>query len=148
MTLETSRGARIASWVLQLATAAILAQTLFFKFTYAPETQWIFGEKLGVGRAGATATGLIELVCVVLLLVPRTAAAGALLSLGTMGGAVASHLFILGIESRNPQTGEGDGGALFALALGVAAMSLAVAFLRRNELRAIVAAVKARRSMA
>jgi LPXTG-motif cell wall-anchored protein len=148
MTPEISRGARIASWALQLATAAILAQTLFFKFTYAPETQWIFGEKLGVGRAGATATGIVELVCVILLLVPRTAALGALLSLGTMGGAIASHLAILGIESRNPQTGEGDGGALFALAIGVALMSLAIAFLRRGELRLFVAAVRARRSMA
>ena len=148
MTPEISRGARIASWVLQLATAAILAQTLYFKFTYAPETQWIFGEKLGVGRAGATATGLVELLCVLLLLVPRTTVIGSLLSLGTMGGAILSHLTILGIESRNPQTGQGDGGALFALALGVAVMALVITFLRRAELRAILAAIKARRSMA
>jgi len=129
-----TRAARIASWTLQLAAAAILAQTLFFKFTYAPETRWIFGDKLGVGRAGATATGIVELICVVLLLIPRTPVYGALLALATMGGAILSHLTILGIESRNPDTGAGDGGALFGLAIGVAVLSLAILAIRRRQL--------------
>ena len=126
--------ARMASWILQVGAAAILAQTLYFKFTYAPETQWIFGQKLGLGRAGATATGIVELICVILLLIPRTPVYGALLALATMGGAILSHLTILGIESRNPITGEGDGGALFALALGVAVLAIAIIALRRREL--------------
>lgn len=129
-----TRTARIASWILQIAAAAILAQTLFFKFTYAPETRWIFDEKLGVGRAGATATGIVELICVVLLLIPRTPVYGALLALATMGGAILSHLAILGIESRNPDTGAGDGGALFGLAVGVAIIAIAVILIRRREL--------------
>jgi len=133
-TVPMSRTARATSWILQIGAAAILAQTLFFKFTYAPETRWIFGEKLGVGRAGATATGVVELICVVLLLIPRTPLYGALLALGTMGGAIVSHLAILGIESRNPDTGAGDGGALFALAVGVAVASVVIIILRRREL--------------
>jgi uncharacterized membrane protein YphA (DoxX/SURF4 family) len=130
-----TRPARVTSWILQIAAAVILAQTLFFKFTYAPETRWIFGEKLGVGRLGATATGIVELLCVILLLIPRTPLYGALLALATMGGAIVSHLTILGIESRNPDTGASDGGALFGLALGVAVASLIIVLLRKREIR-------------
>src|SRR6185369_10241619 len=101
----------IVSWICQIAAAAILGQTLFFKLTYAPETQWIFGEKLHVGRAGATATAIVELICVVLLLIPRTAFYGAILAMMTMAGAIVSHLAILGIDVK------GDGGLLFYLAL-------------------------------
>jgi hypothetical protein len=36
--------------------------------------------------------GVIELVCVVLYLVPRTAVLGAILATGLFGGAIASHL--------------------------------------------------------
>src|SRR5262245_36451988 len=48
-------------------------------------------------RPAATAVGVIELICVVLLLVPRTAAPGALLSLLVIGGAIFTHLTSLGI---------------------------------------------------
>ena len=61
----------VISWAAQIIVAGILLQTLFFKFTYAPETQVIFAER--GGRAAATVVGLVELVCVVLLLLPRTA---------------------------------------------------------------------------
>ena len=129
----------VIAWACQIAAAAILAQTLFFKFTYAPETRWIFGDKLHVGRAGATLTGLVELACVILLLVPRTAVFGAMLSLMTMTGALLSHAFILGVESRNPVTGEGDGGFLFGLALTVLTLSIVIVAIRRGEIRIPVA---------
>ena len=72
------RSTRVVSWAAQLLVAGILAQTLSFKFIYAPETQAICA---GRGGRPAAAVGVAELVCVVLLLVPRTAALGALLSL-------------------------------------------------------------------
>jgi len=125
---------KLVSWIAQLGAAAILAQTLFFKFTWAPETQWIFDTKLHVGRAGATASGVAELVCVLLLLRARTAALGAALALGVMGGAVMSHLAVLGIEVIDPTTGQGDGGLLFGLALLVTALASIVAWLRRADL--------------
>ena len=59
---------RLVPWGFQIAVAAILAQTLFFKFTYAPETQVIFSGR--GGRPAATLVGLIELICAILLLVP------------------------------------------------------------------------------
>lgn len=117
----------MASWVAQVVVAAILGQTLFFKFTAAPESVWIF-TTLGLEPWGRIGSGLVELAAVGLLLVPGRAAWGALLALGVIAGAIGAHLTKLGIEVL------GDGGLLFGLALGVAAGSLLVLWLRRAEL--------------
>ncbi len=119
-------------WFTQLIVAIILAQTLYFKFTYAPETQSIF-ESRG-GRPAATVTGMVELLCVVLLLIPRTAAIGAVLSFAVIAGALFFHLTSLGIQVKNPATGESDGGLLFGLAVAVAIGSVIVLTLRWQEL--------------
>src|SRR5581483_10578410 len=124
--------ARIVPWVAQLGVAAVLAQTLFFKFTYAPETQIIFAER--GGRPAATLVGLVELVCVILLLIPRTAALGAALALLTISGAIFTHLTSLGIAVTDPTTGEGDGGLLFGLAVAVAVGSVVVLAHRWRQL--------------
>jgi uncharacterized membrane protein YphA (DoxX/SURF4 family) len=115
---------KVVPWAAQLVVAVVLAQTLFFKFTYAPETQVIFADR--GGRPAATAVGLAELLCVVLLLVPRTAALGAALSLLVISGAIFTHLTSLGIQVVDPATGEGDGGLLFGLAVLVAVGSAVV----------------------
>jgi hypothetical protein len=120
---------RFIVWGSKVVVAGILAQTLYFKFTYAPETRVIFGE-LG-GRPAATAVGLIELVCVVLLLVPTTGFAGAFLSLAVISGAIMTHLTRLGIEIVDPETRTSDGGLLFALAVTVAVGSLLILWLER-----------------
>ena len=120
------------SWGAQLGVAAILAQTLYFKFTYAPETQVIFADR--GGRPAATAVGIVELVCVALLLIPRTAAVGAVLSLLVIGGALFTHLTSLGIAVTDPATGESDGGLLFCLAVAVAVGSLVVLAVRWRQL--------------
>lgn len=120
----------IASWFLQLIAAGILAQTLFFKFSGAPESRYIF-TTLGVEPWGRIAAGLTELVAVVLLLVPRTLTLGALLALGVMTGAIGSHLTRLGIEVQN------DGGLLFALAVLVLACSFGILLLRRHQIPVI-----------
>jgi len=122
----------IIPWVAQIVVALILAQTLFFKFTYAPETQVIFASR--GGRPAATAVGIIELVCVVLLLLPRTAAVGAALSLLVIGGAIFTHLTSLCIQVVDPATGEGDGGLLFGLAVLVAIGSAVVLVFRWQQL--------------
>lgn len=96
--------------------AVILLQTLFFKFTGAAESIWIF-ETLGAEPVGRIGSGVIELFAAALLIMRPTAWMGALLALGTMTGAILSHLAILGIEVM------GDGGTLFALAVTVAVAS-------------------------
>src|SRR5687768_8397472 len=65
-----SRRAAILSWTLQIIAAAILAQTLFFKFAGAEESVHIF-RTLGLEPAGRIGSGVAELIAVVLLLTPR-----------------------------------------------------------------------------
>jgi len=114
-------------WIARIVAAVILLQTLFFKFTGAPESVFIFSE-LGVEPWGRIASGVVELIAAVLLLIPRTAALGALAALGVMGGAIMSHLAVLGIVVQD------DGGLLFGLALVVAACSAFALYYHRAEL--------------
>lgn len=102
----------IISWLLRIAAAVILLQTLYFKFTAHPESVELF-TKLGVEPWGRIGTGIIELIAAVLLLIPSTAVIGAALGLGLMSGAILSHIAVIGIESK------GDGGQLFMLAIVV-----------------------------
>lgn len=117
----------LVSWSLRIIAAIILLQTLFFKFSAHPESVALF-TKLGVEPWGRIATGVIELITAILLILPATKAFGALSAVGVMLGAIASHLFVVGIESAN------DGGQLFYLALLVLACSLVVLWLHRSEL--------------
>jgi putative oxidoreductase len=112
---------------LRLIAAAILLQTLFFKFTGAPESKYIFST-LGIEPWGRLFAGASELVASVLILIPATQFLGAAAALGIMLGALASHIFILGIEVQ------GDGGLLFALACVVTLASASILFLRREEI--------------
>lgn len=126
------RTRRIASWIGQVVVAVVLFQSLFFKFTYAAETQVIFGD-IG-GRLSATVVGVMELIAAALLLIPRTAAVGAVLAVGILAGAIFTHAALIGVVVVNPETGEGDGGTLFALAAGCFAVSAAIVWHRRAEL--------------
>ena len=115
------------SWALQIVVAAILLQTLFFKFTGAEESIYIFS-KVGAEPWGRYASGIAELVASTLLLVPGLTPLGALLALGVITGALASHLTVLGIEVK------GDGGLLFGLAVVVFVSSVAILAIRWREL--------------
>lgn len=119
---------RLTVWTLQVVAAAILLQTLRFKFTGAPIAVDIF-TRLGVEPWGRILTGVLELITGLLLLLPWTAVYGALLAAAIMLGAIASHVFVLGIVV------EGDGGSLFVLALIVLVFSAAIIGMRREELR-------------
>jgi putative oxidoreductase len=100
----------IFSWLLRIAAAVILLQTLYFKFTGHPESVELF-TKLGVEPWGRIGTGVIELIASILLLLPSTVFIGAALGVGLMAGAITSHLTVIGITSK------GDGGQLFMLAI-------------------------------
>jgi hypothetical protein len=116
-----------ASWALQLIVAGILLQTLFFKFTGAAESVYIFST-LGAEPWGRIGSGVIELIAAILLLVPATITVGAALALVAITGAIVGHLTVLGIEIR------GDGGLLFFLALTVLVASAGILLLRRGEI--------------
>jgi uncharacterized membrane protein YphA (DoxX/SURF4 family) len=100
----------VFAWILRLIVAIIFLQALYFKFTGAPESVYIFST-LGVEPYGRIGTGITELIAVILILIPRTTLLGAFIGFGVMIGAILSHLFVLGIEVQ------GDGGTLFILAL-------------------------------
>lgn len=125
-TMPTGK-AFFVSWGARLVAAFIMGQTLYFKFSGAPEPVWIF-ERLGVEPWGRYLTGTLEAVAVVLLLMPRTAGLGGLLTVGLMGGAVMSHVAILGIEVQD------DGGTLFAMAWVTLACGAVTAWLHRASL--------------
>ena len=80
-----------------LAASAILLQTLYFKFTAAPESVYIF-TALGMEPWGRIGVGLLELCIGLLLIFRKTSGWGALLGLGVITGALFAHLFVLGIE--------------------------------------------------
>ena len=85
-----SKAQTVISWLLQLAVAGILLQTLFFKFTGAEESVYIFS-KLGAEPWGRLGSGVIELIASLLLLVPATAPVGAIVTMGVMAGAIVSQ---------------------------------------------------------
>lgn len=144
-----SKFQKYTPWVLSLFIAFVFVQSLFFKFTNAPETQYIFGllnewgaNTLGIeglflvpGIFNQYVIGSAELIASALLLggliarKPILNALGALIALGTMTGAIFFHLFTpLGIEVQ------GDGGALFGMAVGIWFSSLVILYLRREAL--------------
>jgi hypothetical protein len=118
------------SWILQIVVAVVLLQTLFFKFTAAAESVYIFST-LGAEPWGRIGSGVVELIAAILLLLPATITVGAALALAVIVGAIVSHLTILGIEVQ------GDGGLLFFLALTVFVASAAILVIRRGEIPVI-----------
>lgn len=130
--MPLSRAQTITSWMLQLLVAAILLQTLFFKFTGAEESRYIF-TRLGMEPWGRIGTGVVELFAAAMLLYPATIPLGALLSLGVISGAIVGHLTKLGIVVVNSD-GTRDGGTLFVLAVIVFVASAAILFFRRRDI--------------
>ncbi len=115
------------SWAARLIAAVILLQTLYFKFTGAEESIYIF-TTVGMEPWGRIGSGIAELIASILLLWPRTVWIGATLSLGVISGAIFFHLTKLGIEVQ------GDGGLLFYLALIVLVCSALTLYLHRREI--------------
>jgi len=123
---------------LTLYIAFVFIQSLFFKFSNSPETQYIFGTleawggSLGVpglfapsGIFSQYVVGTGELIASLLLLAGLSARwralrpVGALMAIGVISGAIFFHLFTpLGVSVLNTD-GTHDGGELFALACGV-----------------------------
>ena len=118
-----------------VATAVILLQTLFFKFTAAPESVYIFSE-LGVEPYGRIGTGVLELIAAGLLIVKRTSLIGGILGLGIISGAILSHLFFLGIEVQH------DGGLLFGMAVLVFILLAINVILQKEKLADLIRSVR------
>ena len=127
----------ILLWALSGYIAAVFVQSLFFKFTGAPESIYIFStlrDWSGISLfepAGRWIIGLSELTASILLFAPRTRIFGATLAIGIMTGAIFFHLFSpIGVVIL------GDGGELFTLACGVWISGWIILALSRDEIRA------------
>lgn len=111
----------------RLVAAFIMMQTLYFKFTAAEESVFIF-TSVGMEPWGRLGVGTLELIASVLLVIPSTVWAGSLLAFGLMAGAIMMHLTLLGIEVK------GDGGQLFIYALIVTVCAAFSFFQSRSQL--------------
>ena len=118
--------ASIAPWVLRILAALIMLQTLYFKFSGAEESVYIFSQ-LGMEPWGRIGTGIFELIASILILYPRTTFLGSVLAIGLMLGAIGAHLIKLGVVVKN------DGGQLFIYALIVLVSSIILAVIYRND---------------
>lgn len=125
---------RIISWILRVLAALIMLQTLYFKFTGAEESVYIF-TRLGMEPYGRIGIGIMELIASVLILYPRTTSLGALLGMGLMCGALFFHLTKLGIVVMD------DGGQLFIYALLVLIACLLLVLINRKPIFQFVQSV-------
>ena len=127
----TTKWTAIGIWVLRILPALILLQTLFYKFSGAGESVFIFSE-LGMEPWGRIGSGILELIAALLLLYPRTTHVGAALGMGLMAGAIFFHVTKLGISVQ------GDGGLLFIYALLVFISCGILLFIHRRKLTGLL----------
>jgi predicted histidine transporter YuiF (NhaC family) len=139
-------------WGLAVFIAFVFVQSLFFKFSNSFETQHIFGTigdwmagigflqfaAAGFAAYGGYTIGTVELVASILLLIRRTQFLGAAIAFAVISGAIFFHLFTpLGVSVVINEAGDRDGGQLFAMAVLVWLFSLAIAWMRREDLVSI-----------
>ncbi|MCH9665731.1 MAG: hypothetical protein K0U41_07810 [Gammaproteobacteria bacterium] len=135
---------KLITWVLSLWIAFVFVQSLFFKFTNSPETQYIFGTIAAwmnttflypfselFAYNGGYVIGGFELIASLLLIIPGlTRSLGALLAVALMTGAIFFHTFTpLGINVQ------GDGGVLFYMACSVWVSGLIIVYLQQSMSR-------------
>jgi len=118
---------RIASWVCTLVAAGIMIETLFFKFTAAPESVYIF-RRMGTEPWWRWGQGIWELLAALCLLMPRLRWAGGMLTTGAMLAAILSHMTWLGYSIM------GDHGLLFCMAVVTFISGFTVMMLHRHEI--------------
>jgi putative oxidoreductase len=122
-----SRRQQLISWVCCLVAAGIMLETLFFKFTAAPESVYIF-TRMGTEPWMRWVQGFWELFAAIGLLWPRLKWAGGILTVGAMSAAILSHMTWLGFMVR------GDHGLLFGMAIVTFACGLTVMMLHRDSI--------------
>jgi putative oxidoreductase len=122
-----TRRQRAVSWVCAIIAVAIMVETLFFKFTGAKESVYIFS-KMQTEPFCRWGQGIWELLASIYLLMPRLKWVGGLLTTGAMGAAIVSHMTWLGFSIL------GDRGLLFAMACVTFVCGFTVLMLHRREI--------------
>jgi len=130
---DLSRRARTVSWICAGIAAAIMVETLFFKFTAAPESVYIF-KRMGTEPWMRWVQGLWELLASICLLWPRMKWAGGILTTSAMLAAILSHMTWLGYSIQ------GDHGLLFGMALVTFTCGVTVMWMYRHHIPGYVPA--------
>ncbi len=118
---------RVIAWTGRILTGVPILLMLFsasMKLAGSPQMLDEFVNRLGYPANTAGVLGVVELACVILYAIPRTAVLGAILMTGYLGGAVATHVRI------------GDPSFIFPLGLGVIAWG--GIYLREERLRTVL----------
>lgn len=124
-----SRKAFWAGWVLSVLPALLLLFSASQKFMRAPAVAEMF-DHLGWPERSVLPLGILEVACVLLFLIPRTAVLGAILVAGFMGGAIATHARI---------------GEPFFVQAGVSLLAWLGLYLREPRLRELIPLLRSTR---
>ncbi len=125
---------RLVGWklwagrILTAIPALMLLTSSVMKIMRGPMVVSSFTNQFGYPASAVVPIGLLELICVILYLIPRTTVLGAILVAGYFGGAIATHLRI------------GDPSLIGPLILGV--MAWGGLYLREPRLHALLPLVK------
>jgi putative oxidoreductase len=92
---STGRIINVGLWILQIGAAGMFLMVGFFKLSGDPRMVGLF-DAIGFGQWFRYVSGSLEVQGAALLLIPRLGGLGALLLVGAMLGAVATHLFVVG----------------------------------------------------
>ena len=114
----------VINWVLRIIPAVIVGRAAFMKFAGGEGVTTMF-ETLEMEPGSRILIGIIEAICVAILLSPRISGWGALLCLGVMAGAVIAHLSVLGFS--------GPLGQLFLMALVSTVASIVLIYRLRHQ---------------
>lgn len=120
-----TRKQHVITSIFSLVAAGIMIETLFFKFTGAAESKYIFS-KMGTEPWMRWVQGIWELLASIGLLWPRMRWAGGILTVGAMSAAILSHLTWLGFSVQ------GDHGLLFSMAIVTFTSGFAVMMIHRH----------------
>ena len=104
-----------------------MIETLFFKFTAAPESVYIF-KKMGTEPWMRWVQGVWELLASIGLLWPRLRWAGGILTTGAMAAAILSHVTWLGFSVQ------ADHGLLFGMAIVTFSCGVTVMMIHREHI--------------
>jgi hypothetical protein len=92
--MTSSRKQVIAGWILSGLVGIFMAgPSALGKFVDWPDKEAMFA-KMGWTIANMKPIGVLEVICAVLFLIPRTSFLGAILLTGYLGGAIATHVRI------------------------------------------------------
>jgi uncharacterized membrane protein YphA (DoxX/SURF4 family) len=90
-TVGPSRAAFWIGWIMGVLPCLMLFMSAAMKFSQNKQVLEGF-DHLGWPARLAIPLGIVEITCTILYLIPRTAALGAILLTGYLGGAIATHV--------------------------------------------------------